>query len=358
MELSSAQEILRDYFKRQDVYEELGPKVEVIIKAALQNAAIQPHSITFRTKGAESLRKKIQDHPERKYENLTDLTDLLGVRIISYYIDEVDAIWEVMKKEFDLDEKNCVDKRETDNPNEFGYASLHLVASLGESRTRLSEYSRFSGMKFEIQIRTILQHAWAEIEHDHVYKTKSTVPPDMRRIFSRISAMLEAADLDFQRVRNVASERSQQQVVDESPLDGMTVETFAEDADFLSLEKELAPYWSKAKSHHKSDEYLRRYIPFLHELGVKTIGSLRRELKRNRNRILSYSVDRSKFINNEEYPIGWSLMQLAQILFAEQGRLDGIERVIRRNYEPTPGDIQGRSNALKRILEVTPQNEP
>ncbi len=215
MEPTSAQKILRDYFDRQEVYEELGPKVEVIIRAALKNASIQPHSITFRTNGAECLRKKIQDHPERRYENLTDLTDLLGVRIITYYVDEVDAVWEVMKKEFDLDEKNCVDKRETDNPNEFGYASLHLVASLGESRTRLSEYSRFSDMKFEIQIRTILQHAWAEIEHDHIYKTKSTVPPDMRRIFSRISAALEGADLDFQRVRNVATERSRRRVVDQ-----------------------------------------------------------------------------------------------------------------------------------------------
>jgi ppGpp synthetase/RelA/SpoT-type nucleotidyltranferase len=132
--------------------------------------------------------------------------DVLGVRIITFFPDEVDKVADVVAREFDIDDENSIDKRATHAPEEFGYMSLHYVARLNEARATLSENARFKGLPFEVQIRSILQHAWAEIEHDLGYKTKSSIPPDSHRRFSRLAASLEGADEQFKVIRDELAE--------------------------------------------------------------------------------------------------------------------------------------------------------
>jgi ppGpp synthetase/RelA/SpoT-type nucleotidyltranferase len=83
----------------------------------------------------------------------------------------------------------------------FGYASIHYLVRLKVNRTDLSEYSRFKGLVAEIQVRTILQHAWAEIEHDIQYK--SAIPSSIRRRFMSLAGMLEIGDREFQAIQSV-----------------------------------------------------------------------------------------------------------------------------------------------------------
>ena len=71
-----------------------------------------------------------------------------------------------LQDQFYIDEKNSVDKRKALGDREFGYLSLHRIAMVSPQRGKLIEYLRFKDEPFEIQIRSILQHAWAEIEHD------------------------------------------------------------------------------------------------------------------------------------------------------------------------------------------------
>jgi ppGpp synthetase/RelA/SpoT-type nucleotidyltranferase len=66
------------------------------------------------------------------------------------------------------------DKSRNLGTNRIGYRTIHLVVSLSNTRTILPEYSEFDDLKFEIQLRTILEHAWAEIEHDRNYKFKGS----------------------------------------------------------------------------------------------------------------------------------------------------------------------------------------
>jgi len=88
----------------------------------------------------------------------------------------------------------------------FGYISLHYIIKLNAARKQLPEYERFKEWKAEIQIRTILQHAWADIEHDLGYKSKDTVPRNIQRDFNRLSGLLELADKEFLGIRNSLSE--------------------------------------------------------------------------------------------------------------------------------------------------------
>ena len=193
--LSPEERLLAQFTAKQADYGLLHDKVHTLLTELL-DTHVRYYLIDGRVKDPMSLLTKIQT---KQYVALDDITDLLGLRIITYFPDDVDKVRNIIEQEFTLDLANCIDKRMNDNPAEFGYSSLHLIATLHPKRLNLPENQPYTGMKFEIQIRTILQHAWAEIEHNYVYKPHSTVPPDVKRLFFRIAALLEVADLDFQR---------------------------------------------------------------------------------------------------------------------------------------------------------------
>ena len=137
-----------------------------------------------------------------KYNNWNEITDLASVRVITYYATDVDKVSEILESEFDVDKEHSIDKRTSLETDRFGYCSVHHVVSMSPSRLALRECYAYAGMKREIQIRTALQHAWAEIEHDIGYKSEITIPKEMRRSSSRIAGLLEIAFLFFHQVRN------------------------------------------------------------------------------------------------------------------------------------------------------------
>src|SRR5439155_26105785 len=120
----------------------------------------------------------------RSYATLNDLTDICGLRIITHFTSEVDDISTVLEREFDIDRANSVDKRIYKDPDRFGYVSLHYVISLTADRLKLTECKAWPGYKAEVQLRTILQHAWAEIEHDLGFKSPVAVPREAKRRFA------------------------------------------------------------------------------------------------------------------------------------------------------------------------------
>lgn len=171
-----------------------------LIKRLLSSKKIEVHSISNRCKERASFEKKIAK--KNHYATLVDVTDLAGIRIITHYSDDVDHIAKLIEKEFEIDRVNSIDKRVALDPDRFGYLSLHYVAMLKNTRSKLQEYSGYEGLKVEIQIRSILQHTWAEIEHDIGYKNKFEVPGPIKRKFSRLSGLLELADQEFISIRN------------------------------------------------------------------------------------------------------------------------------------------------------------
>lgn len=346
--------ILSEFASKRRSYEELGKTVEGIIKGLITASGVTVHSINHRIKEAYSLTGKLL---RKEYRELDEITDLLGLRIITLFTNDVSIIENIIKREFEIDAENCIDKRFNVNPAEFGYSSLHLVALLNADRLALTEYKKFEGMKFEIQIRTILQHAWSEIEHDFIYKPHSTVPFAVRRLFYRMAALLESADEDFQRARDIIEENSDSELSDNDPLDGKSIVKFAQDPEFIKLENELRPFWKNAKKVVEDAEYLRTYAAHLADWGITNIGDLRYHLDRLHGVIIAYSEYKSKHLKNESYPFGWSLMQLAQILYSEDGSEEGVGRVVRSAYNAPPEDIKGRYNVIRRILSGTLEND-
>jgi hypothetical protein len=100
-----------------------------------------------------------------------------------------------------IDPANSIDKRQSLEADRFGYISVHYVVSLENTRAGLPEYAAFAELRGEIQVRTVLQHAWAAIDHKLRYKSKEEIPANVRRQLYRISALLETADEEFESLR-------------------------------------------------------------------------------------------------------------------------------------------------------------
>lgn len=173
--------------------------LERLIRDLLRAEGIPIHSVTCRVKLRESCLRKLQRSDGER--PLSYLTDILGLRIITYFRDEVNDVARVIEREFSIDWDNSVDKSAALEPDRFGYLSLHYICQISASRATLAEYRDIKDLKFEVQIRSILQHAWAEIEHDLGYKSQAAVPREVRRQFSRLAGLLEIADDEFVGIR-------------------------------------------------------------------------------------------------------------------------------------------------------------
>jgi ppGpp synthetase/RelA/SpoT-type nucleotidyltranferase len=128
---------------------------------------------------------------------LFSCTDVVGIRVMCLYPSHIDRIVGLLRAEFTVLE--VVDKRPQSDPERFGYNSVHLLCKIASTnRAALPEYRNFADVIFEVQVRTILQEAWAEIQHRLVYKSKVATPNEVKRIIALLSAHLESADMHFQ----------------------------------------------------------------------------------------------------------------------------------------------------------------
>jgi ppGpp synthetase/RelA/SpoT-type nucleotidyltranferase len=188
-------------------YQDLAEAAKNIIEEALKRRNILIHSIQSRAKDPRSFGKKAAK-PSKNDPNkpmypypLTDITDQAAIRIITFFPKTIEEISQLIKAEFHVIEYS--DKGESLIEEErFGYLSVHYLVTMSNTRRYLPEYQRFQATKVEVQVRTILQHAWAEIEHDIQYKSLLTIPRDIKRRFMALAGLLEIADREFQSIQD------------------------------------------------------------------------------------------------------------------------------------------------------------
>ena len=171
-----------------------------LLQEALREQNIQLNAFQHRVKTEESLTGKLEKKGY-KYQTIYDITDLVGIRAVTYYTDDVDKVAAIAKKIFDIDWKNSVDKRKH-QLDSFGYLSLHYICYMKKGPLRK--------IPFEVQMRTALQHVWSAIEHDIGYKGAVKLPPEFVRQFSRLAGMLEMADDEFSRLRTTMTDYRRQ----------------------------------------------------------------------------------------------------------------------------------------------------
>jgi len=264
------QMILEEYRESVPTLEKQRDEILRILKEAMDRNGIIVTTIEARVKTEESLAGKLV-LKGAKYGTLSDITDLVGARIVTYYTDDVDRIASMAEQLFEIDWQNSVDKRTLHQLDSFGYNSLHYVC-------RLPGYD----LRFELQLRTTLQHAWAAINHDTGYKSGIEIPREYMRRMNRLAGLLEMADDEFSRIRMEITDyrRRVQKLVqngklDDVLLDGDTFRSYLQIRPLESLNKRIAAI----NQAEIQDMPLMRYLRVLIALQCKTLGDVDRLIK-------------------------------------------------------------------------------
>jgi len=255
------------YLESLSKFKNLEESVVYIISRELKAQGLITLSIQSRIKEKESYLEKAN---LPKYSDpINDITDILGVRIICYLESEIDSVAKVIESCFVVDKKNSVDNRVPHSVKSVGYRSLHLICALGADRSTFAEYSQISEIKFEIQLRTVLQHAWAEVEHKQNYKNPKALPPELQRRLFILAGTLEGIDAELSRITEEA---------------GLYFSKVKEDPSAVELDEislsSLNATIDKLIDEHKITEIRRNIdddsdlINELHLFGVSTVGSL------------------------------------------------------------------------------------
>jgi ppGpp synthetase/RelA/SpoT-type nucleotidyltranferase len=184
-------ELYRSSFSQYDHFRN---SIQILIGNLLRDEKIYA-TTESRAKDPDSLERKLQ---RKKYRSLEEIPDLAGVRIIVRYLSDVSRAVELLDSEFDVRESV---PHLYGEPNAFGYLSHHLVVNISDDRRRLREWKPYGDFVCEVQVRTILQHAWASISHSLDYKSEEDVPAAVRRDLFKVAALLESADDIFERYR-------------------------------------------------------------------------------------------------------------------------------------------------------------
>lgn len=162
------------------------------------------HAVKARAKDVASLREKLRRKNYRKPD--AELTDLIGVRVITYFAADVDVVADALAEQLEISVRKSRDARSDLDVDRFGYRSLHLIARLRPRDARQGANKHLQRKWFEIQVRSILDHAWAEIEHETVYKAAVEFPPEVKRRFRAVAGALEVIESVFTGLTEVRDE--------------------------------------------------------------------------------------------------------------------------------------------------------
>ncbi len=168
------------------------------LQSLLSAENLSLHGVSARAKGPESVSAKLL---RKQYAApRSQLTDRIAARVIVYHASDVDRVASLLRSRLQVRERGSVDKRHALGLREFGYRSYHLIARLLPKDSARPEYRVLRNQVFEIQIRSLLEHVWAEIEHGVVYKSGANFPPELKRRFAALAGVLELLEHEFQQL--------------------------------------------------------------------------------------------------------------------------------------------------------------
>jgi ppGpp synthetase/RelA/SpoT-type nucleotidyltranferase len=199
-------EAVRDYARVQPQVAELSRRLSAWLESMLDDSGIDYLSVDARGKSVASFAMKTNRTSAgrpRYPDPLRDITDQIGVRIVTYVTSDVAAVAGLIHDQLDV--VADVDLGEaTASAGRFGYVSRHLQVALDPAWLGEASPAGLRVTSAQVQIRTVLQHAWAQFEHDIRYK--GTIPealaPDLDRRFTLAAGLLELADREFEVIRD------------------------------------------------------------------------------------------------------------------------------------------------------------
>ena len=273
---SHTQELLTQYRQLLPIYEQMAEMIPEKLQEIFAEAGIIVAAVEHRVKKEDSLAGKLQ-LKGNKYQSIHDVTDVVGIRVITFYNDDVNKVASVLERLFEIDWENSIDKRKAHEIDSFGYLSLHYICRIPETAYANSEHPELNQIRFEVQMRTVLQHAWANMNHDTGYKSGVEIPKVYKRNLSRLAGMLELVDDEFSRIRHELADyrRQVQNLVasgnlNEVPLDGDAFKSYLQIGPFDALTRRIASI-NQAEIQPVD---LSPFLTLFEAMGFKTLGDI------------------------------------------------------------------------------------
>ena len=204
---------LEEYDRRyRSLYSDFATTVQNLLEHIIQAANLPiPQSIQSRAKTTASLKARLEEADELSCEKIETIRrDLAGARLIFYTNNDVNAFLNsgILFANFDIENESVKIHYPTEENDRVRYRASHYTVHLKEERLKLPEYMRFIGLRCEIQIQTILNHAWSETTHDILYKSdpiagfgKAAMGSLQKRINKIMDDYLLPAGYEFQRIQ-------------------------------------------------------------------------------------------------------------------------------------------------------------
>ena len=338
-------ELLDAYHKELTRLEQLSEQASSLLQAALREQNIELNTFERRVKTEESLAGKLEKKGY-KYRTLYDITDVVGIRVVTYYTDDVDKVAAIAKQIFDVDWKNSVDKRKH-QLNSFGYLSLHYICYLKEGPLRT--------IPFEIQMRTALQHVWSAIEHDIGYKGAVKLPPEFVRQFSRLAGMLEMADDEFSRLRTTMTEyrRQVQSLVKSGHFSEVSLSS-----DSFSQFLELKPFQrlnQRIAAVNQAEIFpapMMHFLPILENFRFTNLDDVKQFIIENSDDAYQLAVSQIAITDLDILSESIGLQNLCLVYAIKQGSgLYGIKAI----YDAINGEQESNTALAENILHLASQ---
>ena len=336
--------LLQQYRELLPSLEDISKKAYDLLRRAIREQNIYVTAFECRVKTEQSLAGKLE-RKGAKYKTIYDVTDLVGVRVITFYTDEVDKVAAIAKRIFDIDWQESVDKRRLHQLDSFGYNSLHYICRLKEQNPELGN------LRFELQMRTALQHVWSTIEHDTGYKGEVKLPKEYRRQFSRLAGMLELVDDEFSRLRTVLTNyrRQIQALVKNGHLNDVTLSgdsfrSYLELHPFDRLNRRIAAV-NQAEIYPVS---VMNFLPLLESFGMETLGDVQQLIEENSEDAYQLALSQLAITDLDILSSAAALQYLCLVyVLKHDGGRDGLKYV----YDTINGEMEANGRLADLMLE-------
>ena len=331
--------LLRQYRELRPALEQLSQEAFNVLSHALHEQGIYVTAIEHRVKTEKSLAGKLE-LKGAKYKSINDITDLVGLRVITFYSDEVDKVAAIAKRIFDIDWKESVDKRKLHELDAFGYNSLHYICRL-----------KTGGPRFELQMRTALQHVWSTIEHDTGYKGDVKIPREYLRQFSRLAGMMELMDDEFSRLRVVLTDYRRQMLtlvksgqLDDVPLSRDSFRNYLDLKPFDRLNRRIAAV-NQAEVYPVS---VMSYLPVLESFELETLGDVQHFIDENSDDAYQLAISQLAITDLDILSSNTALQYLCLVyVLKHDGGRDGLKEL----YDIVNGEEDSNAMLADMMME-------
>lgn len=248
MEGTRAEEWVRSYFQRFSLYDEFTQRIRNLVEDLVQSEKILSYAIEGRTKTPGELTRYLSMSPGDAPASLDEIPALAAVRILLHFPEDVVRVEQILQKEFLVDLARSTPSSKLEDPDRFGYPAIQYVLSLDSTRSALREWEKYRGLKVTVQVRTVIQEAWAVVSPQFAVPMDTASRNRIRRKLSRISALLEEADEGFLEIRGAARTDSIPVATQVEPPEPVRAErnmTLADLKGFFDENPETSDLWSR-----------------------------------------------------------------------------------------------------------------